>query len=169
MAVSTLLGRVLEASNRRAFALERELHRDARTDALTGLDNRRAMQERGRAELKRAKRAGAPVSVILCDIDHFKSINDRYGHEAGDITLVQAAGVLRAALRESDALGRWGGEEFMAVLPGTDARGASHVAERMRAAIAATKFGSLADSTTISLGVATSAASSTIRCSNGTC
>ena len=156
VAVSMLLGRVLEASNRRAFALEREQHRDARTDALTGLDNRRAMQERGRAEVKRAKRTGTPVAVILCDIDHFKSINDQYGHEAGDITLIQAAGVLRAALRESDALGRWGGEEFMAVLPGTDARGASHVAERMRAAIADTKFGGLAGSATISLGVATS-------------
>jgi diguanylate cyclase (GGDEF)-like protein len=156
VAVSMLLGRVLEASHRRAFALEREQHRDARTDALTGLHNRRAMQERGRAEIKRAKRVGTPVSVILCDLDHFKSINDRYGHEAGDITLVQAAGVLREALRESDALGRWGGEEFMAVLPGTDARGAGHVAERMRAAIEATKFGSVAGSTTISLGVATS-------------
>jgi diguanylate cyclase (GGDEF)-like protein len=156
VAVSMLLGRVLEASHRRAFALEREQHRDARTDALTGLHNRRAMQERGRAEIKRAKRARTPVSVILCDLDHFKSINDRYGHEAGDITLVQTAGVLRAALRESDALGRWGGEEFMAVLPGTDARGARHVAERMRAAIAAAKFGSVAGATTISLGVATS-------------
>jgi diguanylate cyclase (GGDEF)-like protein len=156
VAVSMLLGRVLEASHRRAFALEREQHRDARTDALTGLYNRRAMEERGRAEIKRARRAGTPVSVILCDLDHFKSINDRYGHEAGDVALVRAAGVLREALRESDALGRWGGEEFMAVLPGSDAHGARQVAERMRAAIAATEFDGVEDSTTISLGVATS-------------
>lgn len=156
VAVSMLLGRVLEASNRRGFALELELHRDARTDALTGIDNRRAMQERGRLELKRAKRSGEPVSLILCDLDHFKYINDKYGHEAGDTALTDAAAVLREALRETDALGRWGGEEFMAILPGTDTKGANAVAERMRAAIAGTKLAGLSDSITISLGVTTS-------------
>jgi diguanylate cyclase (GGDEF)-like protein len=158
VATSMLLGRVLENSNRRAFALELELHRDARTDALTGLDNRRSMEERGRVELKRAKRSGQPVSVILCDLDHFKAINDKYGHEAGDASLIKAAAVLRSALRETDALGRWGGEEFMAVLPATAADGATEVAERMRAAIAATTFAGRAEGTTISLGVATSQA-----------
>ncbi|MBY0496066.1 MAG: GGDEF domain-containing protein [Cyanobacteria bacterium] len=155
-AVSTLLGRVLESSYRRAFALERDLHRDARTDALTGLDNRRAMQERGRVELKRAQRTGSPVSVILCDLDHFKNINDQYGHEAGDAALSRAALVLRRALRESDMVGRWGGEEFMAILPGTDASGAAEVAERMRLAIAVTTFDGVAEVQTISLGVASS-------------
>jgi diguanylate cyclase (GGDEF)-like protein len=156
IAVSSLLGRVLEASNRRAFALELDLHRDARTDALTGLDNRRAMQERGRIELKRAKRSGQPVSIILCDLDHFKNINDKYGHEAGDTALTDAGAVLRGALRESDALGRWGGEEFIAILPGTNAAGARAVAERMRAAIVATKLAGVSEGITISLGVATS-------------
>lgn len=156
VSVSMLLGRVLEASNRRAFALELELHHDARTDALTGLHNRRSMTELGRIELKRAKRSSDPVSVVLCDLDHFKSVNDKYGHEAGDRALVKTAAVLRAALRESDALGRWGGEEFMAVLPATDRRGAAEVAERMRAAIANTTFEGLSERTTISLGVATS-------------
>ena len=155
MAVSTLLGRVLESSNRRAFALDLELHRDARTDALTGLANRRGMQERGRVELKRAKRSGAPVSVLLCDLDHFKNINDRFGHEAGDAALVQTAAVLRGAVRESDALGRWGGEEFIAVLPATGAAGAAEVAERMRAGIANTTSNGIGEGTTISLGVAT--------------
>jgi diguanylate cyclase (GGDEF)-like protein len=154
--VSTLLGRVLESSNRRAFALERDLHRDARTDALTGLDNRRAMQERGRIELKRAKRSGQPVSVILCDLDHFKNINDKYGHETGDAALTSLAAVLRRALRESDALGRWGGEEFVAILPGTNARGAAEVAERMRAAIANATFAKISERATISLGAASS-------------
>ena len=99
------------------------------------------MQERGRVELKRAKRSGAPVSVILCDLDHFKNINDRYGHEAGDAALVQAARVLREALRESDALGRWGGEEFIAVLPATGrATAPLEVAERMRIAIERTRL-----------------------------
>src|SRR5688572_7031450 len=153
--VSSLLGRVLESSNRRAFALERELHRDARTDALTGLANRRAMEERGPFELKRAQRSMAPVSIILCDVDHFKNINDRYGHEAGDAVLRTIAGVLRGALRDTDALGRWGGEEFIAVLTDTDTRAAAEVAERMRIAVYATEFGRPAEGVTISLGVST--------------
>jgi diguanylate cyclase (GGDEF)-like protein len=155
VAVSSLLGRVLESSNRRAFALERELHRDARTDSLTGLANRRAMEERGPLELKRAQRSTAPVSVILCDVDHFKNINDRYGHEAGDAVLRTVAGVLRGALRETDALGRWGGEEFIAVLTDTDTRKASEIAERMRTAVHRTTFGRPPEGTTISLGVST--------------
>lgn len=153
--VSTLLGRVLEASNRLTYRLELESHRDARTDALTGLDNRRAMQERGPLELKRAKRSGEPLSVILCDLDHFKSINDRYGHETGDEALAAVAKVLRSALRETDGLARWGGEEFMAILPATHARGANEVAERMRANIAAANFPRIAGGATISIGVAT--------------
>lgn len=156
VAVSTLLGSVLESSHRRAFALELELHSDARTDALTGLANRRAMDERGRVELKLAKRTGTMASVVLCDLDHFKNINDRYGHEAGDAALTKVATVLKSALRETDALGRWGGEEFIAVLPATHAAGAREVAERMRTAIAAITFPGLPEGATISLGVATS-------------
>ncbi len=155
IASSLLLGRVVEASHRREFVLEIELRRDARTDALTGLDNRRAMEERGPIELKRAQRSGAPVSVILCDVDHFKNINDRYGHVGGDTVLRTVATKLRAALRETDVLGRWGGEEFMAVLVDTDSLVARHVAERMRSAVAKTTFEGLPEGTTISLGVAT--------------
>ena len=153
--VSTLLGRLLEASNRRAYALDLELHHDARTDALTGLANRRGMEERGTIELKRARRAQTPVSVILCDLDHFKKVNDRYGHEAGDTVLGRAATVLLGALRQTDALGRWGGEEFIAVLPATDARGAAGVAERMRSFIADATFDALPGGITISVGAAT--------------
>ncbi len=155
VAVSMLLGRVLEASHRRAFALELELQRDARTDSLTGLDNRRAVQERGLLELKRASRAGTPVSLILCDIDHFKNINDRYGHEAGDNVLRSVANTLRAALRETDLLGRWGGEEFLAVLVDADARSAAEIAERMRAGVATTPLDGIAHPPTISIGVST--------------
>jgi diguanylate cyclase (GGDEF)-like protein len=154
--VSTLLGRVLEASNRRAFTLELEQHRDARTDTLTGLANRRAIQERGRNDVKVARRTGAPVSLILADLDQFKSINDKYGHEAGDRVLIRTASILREQLRESDALGRWGGEEFVAVLPATPAAGAHGVAEKLRHAIATARFDNIAESQTISLGVATS-------------
>lgn len=155
VAVSTLLGRVLEISNRRAFALELELHRDARTDSLTGLSNRRAMQELGPKEMKRAHRSGAPVSVIVCDLDHFKSVNDHYGHEVGDETLATVAKVLSSALRETDAIGRWGGEEFIVILAETDAPIAVEVAERMRKAIEETKFDHHPGRLTISLGVAT--------------
>ena len=151
--VSTLLGRVLETSNRRAFALELALHRDARTDALTGLDNRRAMQERGHVEVRRAKRAAAPVSVAMCDLDHFKNVNDKYGHEVGDAALVTVATALRGALRESDALGRWGGEEFMALLPATASAQAQEVAERMRRAIESVRFEGISEGITISIGV----------------
>jgi diguanylate cyclase (GGDEF)-like protein len=155
MAVSMLLGRVLEGLNRRAFALELELHRDARTDALTGLDNRRAVQERAPLELKRAHRAGVPISLLLCDIDHFKNINDRHGHEAGDAVLRSVAATLRATVRETDLLGRWGGEEFLAVLVDADAGHAADVAERMRANIAATPVAGVPEPPTISIGVST--------------
>jgi diguanylate cyclase (GGDEF)-like protein len=155
VAVSMLLGRVLDASHRRAFALERELHRDARTDALTHLDNRRAMQERGPLELKRASRARVPVSLLVCDVDHFKAINDRYGHETGDAVLCSVAATLRAALRETDLLSRWGGEEFLAVLVDTDAGRAAGIAERMRAGVEATPLPGIPERTTISVGVAT--------------
>jgi len=155
MAVSMLLGRVLEALNRRAFALELELHRDARTDALTSLDNRRAIQERAPLELKRARRAGVPVSLLLCDIDHFKNFNDRHGHEAGDAVLRSVAATLRATVRETDLLGRWGGEEFLAVLVDADARHAADVAERMRANVGATPLAGIPEPVTISIGVST--------------
>lgn len=152
---STLVGRVLEASHRRAFALELELHRDARTDTLTGLHNRRSMEERGLLELKRAERTGVPVSLILCDLDHFKSINDKHGHEIGDEALRVVARVLRGALRETDMLGRWGGEEFMVVLIDTPMRLAIEIAERMRAAVGAATFPDLPGGATISIGVST--------------
>lgn len=155
VAASTLLGRVIEVSNRRAFMLDLELHRDARTDSLTGLDNRRAMEERGPIEMKRAQRFGTPVSLILCDLDHFKAINDKHGHEAGDAALRTVARVLRGALRETDVLGRWGGEEFMAVLVDTTARPAVEIAERMRAAVSTAEFDELPGGATISLGVST--------------
>jgi diguanylate cyclase (GGDEF)-like protein len=113
------------------------------------------MEERGPLELKRAQRAGAPVSVILCDVDHFKSINDRFGHDAGDRVLRTTAQVLRTALRDTDALGRWGGEEFIVVLTDTGMQVAGQVAERMRAAVAATTYSGLPEGATISLGVST--------------
>lgn len=101
-------------------------------DSLTGLLNRRALYEGANRELARAQREDQPLSVIMIDLDHFKQINDRYGHLAGDQTLRQAATVLAKGLREYDLLGRWGGEEFLMVLPGADVPESLAVAERLR-------------------------------------
>jgi len=109
----------------------------ARTDALTGLPNRRAIDEvlaRGAAH---AARHGDPLSVLMIDLDHFKSINDRHGHVVGDAVLREAADVLRGVGRDEDVAGRWGGEEFLVVLQGIGIEGAITAAERLRAAIAA--------------------------------
>ena len=97
-----------------------ELARLANTDALTGLANRRRATEAIAAELVRVKRYGHAFSVILIDIDHFKAVNDRHGHSFGDATLVALAVRAQEVLRDVDMLGRWGGEEFIVVLPQTD-------------------------------------------------
>ena len=154
-AVSLMLGRVFEASNRRAFALEQQLSREARTDSLTGLRNRRALEEAAAAELKRAARVASPLAVIIGDVDHFKRINDRHGHDAGDRVIKAVAAHLMAVARESDVLGRWGGEEFLAILPESDEEAAVALAERMRVALETSKM-PLPDGeqVTISLGVA---------------
>lgn len=110
--------------------------RAARVDALTGVANRRAFAEIAEAEVQRALRYGTPVSLMLIDVDHFKSINDQYGHPTGDAALANFARILLQAVREVDVVGRWGGEEFVILLPGTDAAEALPVAERMRAATA---------------------------------
>jgi diguanylate cyclase (GGDEF)-like protein len=104
------------------------------TDALTGVANRRAFDERLAAEWRRCGRAGLAVSLILVDIDHFKLYNDHYGHQAGDATLVEVAGAMRrAAARSQDLVARYGGEEFVILLPQLDGKGATGVAHRLMA------------------------------------
>jgi diguanylate cyclase (GGDEF)-like protein len=152
--VSLLLARVFEASNRRAFALEQQLTAEARTDALTGLRNRRALEEAAGAEVKRGTRTGATLAVLICDIDHFKQINDRHGHDVGDQVIRAVAEHLGTVARESDALGRWGGEEFLMILPDTGENEAFVVAERMRRAIEVAPMPVEGLKVTISLGVA---------------
>jgi len=110
----------------------------AATDELTGAANRRAFLEQGRRELARAKRGGHALSLIILDLDHFKSINDRWGHAAGDAALVEACRRQRSGLRAADALGRHGGEEFAVLLPETPPVQAVQAAERLRAALADT-------------------------------
>jgi diguanylate cyclase (GGDEF)-like protein len=115
--------------------LHRMVERQAMVDSLTGLANRRSLEESLRSELARAARFGDSVCVVLADLDDFKQVNDQYGHAAGDEVLKAFAGALRKTVRESDVAGRWGGEEFALVLPGTDAAGGARLAERARAAI----------------------------------
>ena len=116
--------------------LSREFETQARTDVLTGISNRRDILEKLEYENIRAKRRGETYSILLLDIDHFKSINDTYGHDLGDTVLKILSREIAADLFERDLFGRWGGEEFLIVLPDTDARGAVDVAERIRKRIA---------------------------------
>ncbi|HYP90316.1 MAG TPA: GGDEF domain-containing protein, partial [Polyangiaceae bacterium] len=104
----------------------------ATTDALTGLLNRRAFLESTGREVARAKRYNDKLSVILLDVDHFKHINDRRGHAAGDMVLSAVGKLLNSALRTCDIVARWGGEEFVLVLPSTGLEGAEQTAERVR-------------------------------------
>ena len=116
--------------------LHRILERQALVDALTGLANRRAAEQALAIELARAVRFGSPLSIVFADLDHFKRVNDTFGHPTGDLVLRELASVLTATVREIDHATRWGGEEFCLILPGTDLAGAARLAERVRAALA---------------------------------
>ena len=105
----------------------------ALTDALTGLNNRRALLELLRVDEDRALRGRQPLSVILTDVDRFKAVNDDFGHNTGDQVLKVVSDALRAGVRSGDHVGRWGGEEFLMLLPNTDLIQAAEVAERCRA------------------------------------
>lgn len=114
---------------------EAQLRSLATTDALTGLANRRRILDVASYEIMRGRRDGTPLCFVLCDVDHFKRINDSHGHEVGDQVLVSLAQVLQSAVREVDTVARWGGEEFLVVLPDTTLAAAQRVAERARWAI----------------------------------
>jgi diguanylate cyclase (GGDEF)-like protein len=107
----------------------------ASTDELTQLANRRHFDEALRTEVVRAERFGDPVAVIVADLDNFKEVNDRFGHDVGDLVLQAFAGVIRENVRDVDLPARYGGEEFTVLLPGTDAEGGRQLAERLRTAL----------------------------------
>jgi diguanylate cyclase (GGDEF)-like protein len=134
-----------------------QTERLATTDGLTGLLNHRTFQERTDAQLRQSERYGKRFALLLCDIDHFKSVNDTYGHPVGDVVLKGVAATIAKEARTTDVVARYGGEEFAVVMPETDALGAMVIAERIRERIAKLVFeteqGSLR--VTMSLGVAT--------------
>lgn len=134
-------------------ALYEQSQRLALTDPLTGLYNRRSLERLLEQELDKARRLRYPVGVLVIDVDHFKQINDRYGHDQGDKVLGGVARALRRALRKFDSLGRYGGDEFVAILPGCDAEAVRTVGEKLRAAVARLRFPGLhGGGVTISVG-----------------
>lgn len=138
--------------------VEKELKRLAQTDPLTGLANRRHFMQLAEHELLRSQRYGGELSILMLDIDHFKKINDNYGHHIGDLVIQSLSDICRNTLREIDIIGRIGGEEFAVVLPQTAAQPAFQVAERLREAITNAVFFPEPDMPiryTISIGVTT--------------
>ena len=127
------------------LAAREALREQATHDSLTGLLNRASILEAVENELARASRALQPVSLLMVDLDRFKSINDTYGHLAGDAVLREAARCMKSAIRRYDAIGRYGGEEFLILLPGCQGEAARVQAERIREAVAAGPFTSGAD------------------------
>ncbi|ABI56365.1 diguanylate cyclase [Alkalilimnicola ehrlichii MLHE-1] len=151
------LNEALEKEVQARETLAEELHRLAMMDDLTGVYSRRQVLEVGERELARRRRQGlTPLTLLMMDLDHFKRINDKYGHAAGDTVLVAFSEVLRRNLRESDAVGRLGGEEFLAVLPDVDLQGGLALAERIRSEIAELRipWQEEAIRLTVSIGVA---------------
>jgi diguanylate cyclase (GGDEF)-like protein len=116
--------------------LHRIVERQALVDGLTGLANRRQCEETLASELARVERFGGPLAVVVADLDSFKDVNDRYGHPSGDAVLREFAQLLNETVRDVDLAGRWGGEEFLVILPGTHLDGGAQVAERIRLALA---------------------------------
>jgi diguanylate cyclase (GGDEF)-like protein len=146
----------LIAANAQAVRDRERFQAEARSDPLTGLLNRRGLMAALEEIAETARVTGRPVAVIMTDIDRFKTINDRHGHEVGDVVLKAVAARLRAGVRKSDPLGRYGGEEFVLALPGTDTGDAAAIAEKLRAQVAGTavEADGRTIAVTISLGVA---------------
>lgn len=129
-----LRGIIVDITERKQ--LEDELHHQATTDSLTGVFNRRHFEQLATAEMKRAIRLGHPLTIVLIDIDHFKHVNDTYGHAAGDQALLTFTTLCQRNIREIDIFSRFGGDEFALLLPEANSRQAYAVIERIRQAIA---------------------------------
>jgi len=131
-----LANKELADRNQQMHELNAQMYLTAMTDPLTGLHNRRGMIKALNSETLRSKRSRRAFSLILADIDHFKDVNDHHGHECGDLVLQHVSSVFRGVVREVDQIARWGGEEFLLMLPETGVEEALGLAERLRRAVA---------------------------------
>jgi diguanylate cyclase (GGDEF)-like protein len=169
-AICVLLGVIVKRGRDnivRAASLERDaakLERAANCDPLTGLLNRRAIREHLENQIERHATNRYPLAILLCDLDHFKQINDTYGHDMGDQVLRSVAHRLQDSLRELDLLARWGGEEFLVLLPDTDLQGGAVVAEKIRKRLADEPFqaGNAELSLSLSIGMSAYAAGQSV-------
>lgn len=142
-------------ANAQLSTLNERLRSLSRTDGLTGLPNRRSMMDALEAEHQRFQRSASPFSVLMVDIDHFKQVNDRYGHDAGDAVLTEVARVFLENCRQTDTVCRWGGEEFLFLLRDTESSGAGVVAEKIRQSVVdlVVRAGNQELSVTVTVGV----------------
>ncbi|WP_141243431.1 GGDEF domain-containing protein [Vreelandella boliviensis] len=156
MGIGAVIATMLHQEHQRTFMASQQLEYNALTDALTGLPNRRSMQTQLQAEWSHAKRNEQCFAVLMADLDRFKAVNDQHGHEVGDEVLTILASRFTTSLRGGDRVARWGGEEFLLLIPNATPESALAVAEKVRRSVAepafATSAGSLA--ITLSLGVA---------------
>ncbi len=148
--------RIVQLHNELLLA-QREMEKLARQDYLTSSLNRRAIIERIKEEISRSSREDGSFSLAMLDIDHFKKVNDDYGHSIGDAVLIECINRLQSVVRDYDMLGRFGGEEFLVFIPGTESQQAEEICERIRSAVACTPFQvqGTSISITISLGCTT--------------
>jgi two-component system cell cycle response regulator len=144
----------LAQTNLRLRQREAEIVAISLTDPLTGVGNRRRLEQEMSRELNRAERTGDKLCALMADIDHFKRVNDDYGHEVGDKVLTALAGRLSKHSRATDVVARSGGEEFVVLMPGTELKNATLVAERLRSSLASSLIEPLTESVTVSIGVA---------------
>lgn len=145
--------RDLVKSNQALKRQEAQITKLMLTDALTGIPNRRHFMRVLDREYKRAGRARTPISIAICDIDHFKAVNDNFGHDIGDEVLRTVAITITKKIRQTDFTARWGGEEFIIMFVDSDCDDANQVAERVRQAIETIYFDSLNSNVTISIGL----------------
>lgn len=161
MGISIFLFDVLAMTLIEYGAEKRTLQKQVVTDHLTEIANRRSLTEKLHDQLAQAERYGTPFSVLLLDIDHFKNVNDEFGHDVGDLVLQRFASLLEQERRAVDAVGRWGGEEFMVIVSNAGGDESAVMASRLRQAIAQAEFPRDA-SITISVGVASYARGDTV-------
>lgn len=152
LALFFVWNRMLKREIKKREYMEEEFRVLATTDRLTSIFNRYKIDNALNEQIEIATRYSRPLSLIFFDLDHFKKVNDRYGHKSGDLTLVELSYIVRERLRKSDIFGRWGGEEFLIILPETKLKSAMDIAEKLRQMIENNKFKKI-DTLTCSFGV----------------